>query len=280
MTPAIGLFLVATIIWGSSFLVVRDAVATFPAISFLAWRFVAAFAFMTPFVLRAGSRPSRAALRDGAILGAWLFLGFLGQALGLRTTTASNAAFFHSVYVVLTPIGAWLYLRRRPSARVAGAVALAAVGLVLLTGASPREARAGDLLNFASGVAFTVHIVIGERLAARHPAMTLNAVQFAVVAALSLAGAAAFEGLPLPGASMFPALAYTSIVCTVAALFAWTYAQARLPSHTVALISVLEAPFAALFGVFLGGERMTAPALVGAALLFAACLVVGLRARH
>lgn len=279
MAPAYVLLVLATIVWGASFVVIKRAVADFPPLTFLGWRFTLAALAMLPLVLRRRARPTAAAWRGGAAMGVWLALGYLGQTFGLRVTSVSNSGFLTGLYVVFTPLLAWAAGRGRPSGLVAAAAVAATVGLALLSGASPAAARPGDLMTVGCAAAFSVHFIVGERHAPRHPIAALNFVQFAVAGAACLAAGFAVEGLPLPTAAAWRAIAFTAVACTVFGFGAQTYAQSRLPATTVALAVVLEAPFAALFGRWLEGERLGAGGLAGAALIFAACVAVAASAR-
>ncbi|MEK6607689.1 MAG: DMT family transporter [Myxococcota bacterium] len=267
----------ATLVWGVSFVIIQRTVAAYPTLSFLGLRFAAAALAVAPLMLTRASRPTRAAWRGGASMGACLALGYLGQTFGLRFTTVSNSGFLTGLYVVLTPLLAFIVLGRRPGGRVLLAVLAATAGLALLSGwptASPRDARLGDWLTLGGALGFSVHFLVGERHAPRHPVATLNFVQFAVVAVACLAGGAALEGLPPPPPAVWGAIAFTSMACTVLGFAAQTYAQARLPATVVALVLSLEAPFAALFGYWLAGDRLGSTAWLGAALVLGASVVV------
>lgn len=286
MQLAYALIFVATALWGASFVVIKRAVEDFPVLSFLGWRFALATLVIAPmaFLVRR-HRPSAATWRAGIWMGSWLALSYIGQTLGLRWTSPSNSGFLTGLYVVFTPVMAWfVYLRHVPAARdvppslvwrtpIFWAVIIAMLGLALLSGASPRDARLGDLLTVGCALGFSAHIVIGERYAPRHSIVALNFVQFLTVAVICLTAGVALEGLPAPSASVWGAVVYTACACTVFGFGAQTYAQSKLSSTRVALALALEAPFAAFFGHFWNRDRLGLGGWIGALLVFIACLV-------
>ena len=104
-----------TAVWGSTFVVVKDAVRQMPVTDFLAWRFALAALAMILLRPRAVARLGRPGRRVGIALGLALGAGYLLQTLGLQTTSAAVSGFVTGMFVVLTPLGAALLLREPPS---------------------------------------------------------------------------------------------------------------------------------------------------------------------
>src|SRR5262245_32444985 len=171
----------ATIVWGSSFVVVKNVVRDSPPLAFLFWRFF--FAAVLVLALTAGKGLNRRLLKDGAAAGILLAAGMSLQVVGQTETSASKAAFLTGLSVVLTPFAAYVRTRRLPSLENAAGITLASIGFFLLTfprGGGPLNR--GDLIMAACGVAFAFYIVeIGERTAAHDP-LRLTGVQVAVTA--------------------------------------------------------------------------------------------------
>src|SRR5271169_3611793 len=118
------LLLAITAIWGWTFLIVKDAVASYPVSAFLALRFILAAALLAPFAFRG---PWRSGLRLGLLLGLPLAAGYLFQTFGLKTTSAANAGLLTGLYVILTPI----FNRLLYSVKIARVTVLCAtIGLV------------------------------------------------------------------------------------------------------------------------------------------------------
>lgn len=270
------LLVLATASWGVSFVVIKDAIAETPPVVFLFWRFALAAAVLVVYLGVRRRRPSRGAWAGGAMMGVLLAGGYALQTFGLRWTGVSNSGFLTGLYVVFTPLCAWLLWRQRVSLWTLACAATAAVGLALVAGRPTGDSRAGDLLTVACAVSFALHFLATERHAPRHDVAVLNAVQFLVATAIFGLGAAAL-GPALPSSATAGAIVYTALVCTVFGFGCQTWAQARMPATHAALAVSLEAPFAALSGALLLGERLGPTMLLGGTLMFAA--FVGLATR-
>ena len=114
-----------TAIWGSTFVVVKDAVEKMPVTDFLTWRFAMAALAMLVLRPRSVAALGRNGRRDGVIVGLALGIGYLLQTLGLQHTSAAVSGFITGMFVVLTPLGAAVLLRQPPGRLAWGAVAVA-----------------------------------------------------------------------------------------------------------------------------------------------------------
>src|SRR6476619_5402634 len=144
MAP-LGLLVLVTAVWGITFVQIKDALELYPLFAFLAVRFAIAVAVLAvPAAPRLRSLGTDGALAGGA-LGALLAAGYALQTAGLERTTVSAAGFVTGMYVVLTPVFAFALFRFRPGRSVWVGVALAVVGLAMLSGISAGSVS-GDLL--------------------------------------------------------------------------------------------------------------------------------------
>ena len=282
-----------TFVWGTSFVVVKNAFAGSPPLQFLFWRFLIAAAILAPFALRRARTPG--IFRDGLVLGALLAGGMSLQVLGVPSTTASNAAFLTGLSVVLTPFAAYLRNRRLPSAENAAGVVLAGAGFVLLTfPAGGAHFNRGDALVFACGVVFAFYIVeLGER-SARHDAMWLTLLQLATVAVVAglaslvlrvpalatlAEGAAEHRAVVWEGTFLWSVL-YLGSVGTVGTFFGQTWAQARMSATHAAILFALEPVFAALLAAKVLGDRLGTRGTLGGILVLAGIVVSEMRFRR
>lgn len=226
---------------------------------------------------------SQGALRWGAELGIFMFLGFLFQAVGLQFTTAQKSGFLLYLNVKLVPFFA-LILYGRPISNWTFVSALAAfVGTTLLATADGSTAtitssssswNIGDVWTIAAAAASAMFILRLEQ-ASQAPvsAVDLNASSLIVVTALS--------GLW----TIFVPSHYTSTIPTMASMHPWellylggvttalsnwiqTRAQRFVPAERAALIYSLDPVYGAGFAYLLLGEQLTSPAAVlGASLI-------------
>ncbi len=268
-----------TAIWGSTFVVVKDAVEQMPVTDFLTWRFALAALAMLLLRPRCVSTLGTAGRKVGVVLGLALGAGYLLQTIGLQNTSAAVSGFITGMFVVLTPLGAALLLRQRPPATAWLAVAVATVGLGLLS-LRGFAVGSGELLTLGCAAAFALHIVGLGRWAASFDAFGLAVVQLLTTAVLC-AVVAVPGGLALPpNASVWGALTLTALAATALAFVVQTWAQASLSPTRTAVVMTMEPVFSGIFAVALAGEVLGPRALVGAALVLGAMLLTEVGPRH
>ncbi len=271
---------------------VQDAVAVLPTMAFLGYRFGSAALLVAVVFRRRVAALGRAGWRAGAAMGLFLTAGYVFQTLGLEHTTASNAGFITGMMVVFTPVLGAVFLGERIPGVAWLAAAVSALGLFLLSGAGGTFHLAGDGLVLLCAVAFAAHILVTARgVGVReergagagrastergsHDVGALLVVQLAVCGVVCLVIAAVTGQLEVPhGATVWSALVVTSLVASALGFFVQTYAQREAPPARTALILASEPAFAGLFGWALAGERLSAVALAGAALIVVAIVSV------
>ena len=268
-----------TAMWGSTFFLIRDLLERVPVLDFLALRFTIAAVALAAVAPRAVRRLDRRSLRNGAVLGLLYGVAQILQTTGLAHTPASVSGFITGIYVVATPLFAALLLRSRVPGSTWVAVALATVGLAVLslTGFS---VGVGEAITFASALLYALHIVgLGAWSDARH-ALGMSVVQLAVIAVVCFVGTAR-DGLVLPSTRAdWISVVYMALFAGALAMLAQTWAQAHLAPARAAIIMSMEPVFAALFAVLLGGETATLRMLVGGLLVLAAMLLAELAPRR
>lgn len=261
---------VAAICFGTTFLVVKGAVEHVEPVPFLAVRFVIAALALWPLARRRPATPHE--LRHGVLAGAALLAGYLLQTVGLQYTGSATSAFITYLLVVFVPMLGVVLLRRRPHPVTLAGIAIAVVGLVLLTDPGGGGAGAGfgrgELLTLGCAIAFAAHVVILGETAHRHDPVRLAAIQVAVVG-----GACALPGVWLGGYA-FPAPALGAAVATALAATALAFllqvsGQRTVPPSRAALLLLLEPVFAAILAA-VDGEALTRSQLSGAALILLA----------
>lgn len=262
--------ILAALLFGTTFVVVKDAVEGFPPLAFVGWRFSIGATILLVLAV-----PRTFALwRDGAIAGMWLLAGFGFQTAGLVTTGASNSALITGLYVVITPLLGAVWRRRTPTSWVVIASVLAVIGMALLTVTGGFAIGVGDLLTLLCAVGFAGHIVYLADSAQRHPVVPFTAVQLLVTALGALALSAVFEGLPVPSDREWPALIVTGAGVSAVAFLLQVWAQARIGADRAAIVLTAEPVFGVLAAAVLIGERLTINGWVGAALIMGAIYLV------
>jgi drug/metabolite transporter (DMT)-like permease len=271
--------LAITATWGSTFFLIKDLLDRVPVLDFLAVRFTIAAIGLFLIFPRAVGRLSRGSARSAIVLGLLYGVAQILQTTGLAHTPASVSGFITGMYVVATPVFAALLLRHRIGATTWGAVALAMVGLGVLS-LSGLSIGFGEAITFVSALLYALHIVgLGAWSNARE-AMGMSIVQLVVIAVVCMV-ATAPNGIVLPSTGRdWLSVVYMALIAGAAALAAQTWAQAHLPPTRSALIMSMEPVFAAFFAVLLGGEATTLRMLIGGLLVLTAMLIVEIAPRH
>jgi drug/metabolite transporter (DMT)-like permease len=262
-----------TAIWGVTFVQVQDALALYPLFAFLAVRFAISTAVLAPFAWRELRRLPRSGYAAGIGVGVLLAAAYGLQTAGLELTTVASTGFITGLYVVFTPILA-LVLFGTPVPRVLWVgVALAVVGLLLLNGV-PGGSTLGNLLVLGNAVFQALQITAMERFAPRYDPRALTFLQMATSFVGFTVIALALGELEVPrGATVWGALLVTGIFAGALGYLIATWVQARTTAARAALVFTLEAPFAALAGVFLAEEVLGWAGWVGCAVMMAGILV-------
>jgi len=265
------------IVWGATFIVVKDAVASYPLYSFLTLRFaiaVLAFAVIFP---RAFSRVNARVTGVGILAGLFLCAGYVFQTWGLQGTSASKAAFITGMFVVITPMMQAVLLRLMPKPATILGVVLAVVGLWLLSGASAEGWSAGDTRVLLCAIAYSAHMIVLGSIGKRHDPLALTLVQLLTTALVCGVFALLLERpLAFPADSdVWVALLVTGVLASAVAFAVQTYAQRYIPPARTALILISEPAFGGIFG-WLAGEVLGVRGLAGAALILGGMAVAEL----
>ncbi len=271
-----GALVLAAFLFGVTFVLVQDAIEDVTPTGYVTLRFLIGTAALAPFAVHIVLRPREPLgllAKAGAVAGGLLFVGYLTQTVGLQYTESSTSAFITGLYAIFTPVVEAIVRRRLPSPLVCGGIAVATVGLFLLTGAELSFGR-GELLTLACAVAFAIWIVYQGAYANRLDTIPFMTVQMAVVAALSLPPTAETGLGELTALAIFAA-AFTGIACSSVALSLQLYGQRRISPSRAALLLLLEPVFAGIAG-YAAGERLGAVKLAGAAVILVGIAVAEL----
>jgi drug/metabolite transporter (DMT)-like permease len=271
--------LLITMIWGSTFTVVKQSLSQVSPILFVALRFWIAAAVI--FVCLPGSFRgfSPTVLRHGLVLAFALVSGFVFQTLGLRLTSPSRSAFITSLSVLLVPVLGLLLFHHRPRKQTVLGVAMAVVGLGLLTlDAARMKFRAGDLLTLLCAAAFAFHVLFLGRYVQLGDYRALVVLQVAGGAVLSTALLPVFE---TPYMAWDTRLAFslllTGVLATALAFYVQNWAQQYTTANRAALIFSLEPFFAALTAYLATGETLSRKEWIGGILVLAGVLTSEMR---
>ena len=262
--------------WGLAFVVMKDAIEKQSVNSFLFSRFlvaVIAMVLLKPSVLKTINREI---LKKGFIAGLFLASGYILQTFGLALTGAAIAGFITGLYVFAPPVLAAILLKVRITPFTWSCVALATLGLALLS-LKGWSLGLGEFLVFLCAIAFAAHIIALSKWSNGLDVYAMTIVQLATCALLT--GAISFaQGYEAPvDLSGWLVVLYTAVVCTAVAFVVQTWSQAHMSATKVAVILTMEVVFAALFAVIFGGENISLRALLGGVLVVAAMFMIVLK---
>jgi drug/metabolite transporter (DMT)-like permease len=273
------------LVWGTTFVVVKQAITGISTVYFLAIRFWLASLFLSLIFFvplrRIGLYETARGIAGGAIAGVFLWLGYMLQTFGLKYTTAGKSGFLTGLYIALVPlVGAAVY-RRWPQRSELLGIVLAVIGMVILTlpGFNLRNEHInrGDLLTIGCAAAFAFHLLTLGFMSrrARYEAVALG--QILCAAVLSTVSLLVEPPAATWNRQIVFALLLTSLFATALAFALQTWGQRYTTATRTAVIFALEPVFALVTAVLFGGEALTWPAICGGGVILGGILVVELK---
>ncbi len=277
------LLLMVTFFWGTTFVLVKDALAGIPPLYFNALRMTLASLCLAAVYWRHVRGLNRTGYLRCAAVGIFLALGYEFQTTGLVHTTPSKSAFITGLSVVIVPLIMALAWRKMVRRWTAVGVLMALFGLYLLTVpaggvAAFATVNRGDLLTLLCALSFAIQIVLIGHATRLYSYQQVALLQ--TVAAMALTWAL----VPLGGAvrvswtpTVIFAIVFTAVICTAVAFLVQSWAQQFTPPTHTALIFATEPVFAGITSYFWLGERLGWRAGIGALLILAGVLISELR---
>lgn len=266
-------------IWGLAFVFQKTAMTHIGPATFLAARSIVAAMVLLPLAwhenARLASRPTAGFWLISLFGGCTFFVGGLLQQIGLITATVTNTGFLTGLYVVVTPFLVWLVLRRPPGPVIWAGVALAFIGTWFLGGGTLGGFGYGDWLVMISSFFWATHILVVSQSGRHARPIGFTALQFCVVAILATATALTFEKVEWATlAAAAPEIAYVGLLSSALTFTMLAVAMRYSPPVEATILVSTETLFAAICGVLLLGEHLAWIGWLGAAMMFAATLIV------
>jgi len=273
-----------TILWGSTFVVVKSSLDHSSVFLFLALRFTLAGLLMAAWRPRVFLSIEREEIFAGLRLGFFMFAGYAFQTAGLQYTSASNSGFVTGSSVVLVPLLFGIFWGHRLTSWVYAGALAAGFGLYYLT--IPAEGVAhlnrGDVLTFVAAASYAVHIILVSEYTKQHSASALSTLQVIACAGMAwiMTGiAATIRWQPIrfePSWLLLVGVAVCAVFATALAFSIQLWAQQYTTPGHAAILFTLEPVFAVLTSYIFLGERLAARAIFGAALVLAGILIAEL----
>jgi drug/metabolite transporter (DMT)-like permease len=264
-STGIVLLVVTTLLWGTSFPLLKQLLTDLSPKTILAFRFAIATLLVVPWLRKLNPR----LLRDGVLLGCIYFAECTTALVGLESISASRSAFIVSLNVILVPLLGML-VGQRISRQVLTAAGLAIAGIGIMSWEGGGFGY-GDGLTLLCAIGVAIYILMLEVITPRHPTLPLVAVQLSTMTVLSVAWAAPIlmeqmDAIAFHGSTLL----YLGVVVTATPIWTQAMAQRWVASHETALLYTLEPVFAALFSLWLLGEKLGLRGMLGAGLILIA----------
>lgn len=281
--------LTATLIWGATFTIIKNALHDVSPLVFISLRFTFAALILLPFLFKVLKGITKPVLLGGTLLGILYFLGFSTQTIGLNYTSATKSGFITGTFVIFTPLLQIIIERKFPSFGSVMGIILSVTGLILLSSSGTsvlsvfteigENFNIGDFFTLLCAFFFSLYVVYLHIISKKFDYKPLVFLQIAVTGILGVLAAffLAVFGLETPHleitTNLIFAVGYTSILATIITTIIMTKYQKLILPARAGIIYALEPIFSAIVAFFVLNEKISNFGLIGGALIFSGLLV-------
>lgn len=281
--------LVMTIIWGGTFVIVKESLNDVSSMLFIAIRFGIAGLIILFFLILKKHLIDRKSIIPGLVLGVFLFIGFGFQTVGLQHTSATKSGFITGTLVVMVPIFQMIIEKKTPTRGSIIGTILVFIGILFLSSGGTSITsflselgstfNLGDTLTLICAVFFAMQVVYMDIYSPKNDFWMLFIIQLIVVSLLGLITSVIFHvtdfekiHLSLTD-NLWTGILYTSLLATCINFGLQTKYQKVVTPTKAGIIYSFEPIFAALFAFFLLNEKISNFGLVGSALIFSGLII-------
>ncbi|MBQ9715158.1 MAG: DMT family transporter [Clostridia bacterium] len=265
--------LTATLIWGSTFVILKNALDSVPTYFILSFRFLTATLLLSAIFYKKWRLVNKTYLWQGGLIGVCLALAYIFQTVGLANTTPGKNAFLTATYCVLVPFMMWMIYGKKPDKFnvIAAFTCIVGIGLVSLDGQFVIEF--GDWMTLICGIFFGLQIVFISAFNKDKDAILLTIIQFLTAGIITGILSLCFETMPqsIPAGAWIEVV-YLTLFGTTVAMLLQNLSQKHMSPSAAAIILTLEAVFGIVFSVVFYGEVLTLKLVAGFAVIFFAVL--------
>ena len=275
--PQLGILL-ATIIWGFSFVVVKDTLNLIPPVYMTALRFSLAAIVLAIVFHKKLKMINRKYLFSGVVLGFLLSASTAIQTVALQTTDAGVCAFLTTAYVVWSPFMAWAFFKKRPNKQCLLAVVFAVFGIGLLSLNGGFKIGYGETLTLICGVGYGLHIVFSDKFTETQDPILISVLQMVFAGVFGWIMAPIYDGsMNLSGvigdSQFWIAILYIGILSTACGFLLQIIAQKYLSVTTTSILLTMESVFGTIFSVIFLQEVLGPKKVLGFVLMFLAVII-------
>lgn len=269
-----GAILMATIIWGSSFFILKNSLDVLPTFFVLAFRFLLSAFLIGAVCIKYIVKIDKQTIVRGIILGLVLSCGYIIQTMGLRTTTPAKNAFLTAAYCIMVPFFGWLMFKKKPTFFniLAAIICMVGIGLISIQGSF--NIAKGDLLTLISAVFYALQILLNALFIKKSDFRQLLFVGLLTVGLICLTISLSIEPMPQKITfSQWIPIIYLGVFGSCIAQVLQIFGQKYTPANNASVILSLEAVFGALFSIAFYHERPSIQMICGFIVMFFAIII-------
>ena len=287
-----GALLLNTLIWGATFVLIKNALKDISPLLFVAIRFILAGLILLPFVKIIFKNADKKTITGGLLLGLLYFLGFSSQTIGLNYTSATKSGFITGTFVIFTPIFQFIIEKKVPKFINLLGISIVILGLIFLSSRGDSffdifteigtNFNIGDFFTLLCAAFFALYLVYLDVISKNHDYMPLVFMQIAVTGLCGIIFALILSGIGLSSfkftltGNILIGILYTSLLATILTTILQTKYQKVVTPTKASIIFSFEPIFAALFAFFVLSEKISNFGILGCAIIFIGLLTTEL----
>lgn len=263
------------LIWGSTFIIVKEIIEKVDPRLFISYRFLIASIIISPFLFIKKDKTNKSSVLAGIVMGATLFIIFYFQTFALKYITASVTGFLTGTYTLFVPILSYLILSKKPYPTSIVAVVISTIGLYFISFQGSLKFGIGEFFALINAFGIAVHIILTDHYSNRYDATVLTSIQIIFVTILSII-LTYISGIKMKiqfEKDIIFAIFLTGFLATVVAFFIQTAMQKYTTPVKAGILFTLEPVSSAFFGYLIGKEILTFNQCIGASMIIFAMLV-------
>lgn len=266
--------IVTTLIWGTSFVILKSTLNDITPLWVLVFRFSGAAVLMLLLSLTKIKRLDFGYIKSGAAMGCFLAAAYTVQTYGLYYTTPGKNAFLTATYCILVPFLYWIFYGSKPDKYNISAALICFVGMGFVCVKKDLSVNIGDILTVCCGLFYGMHIIVTAKGVEGRDPLLLTMLQFFFAAVVCLILAINIEPIPesVP-TKVWLDIAYLCVMCTGVCFLLQTVGQKYTPPSAAAVIMTLESVFGTALSIALGQEILTFGIVLGFCLIFTAIII-------
>ncbi len=289
------ILLSVTLIWGATFVIIKNALKDVSPMVFISIRFSFAGLLLLPFIFKIFRNVDKKVLASGLFLGVMYFLGFSTQTIGLRYTSATKSAFITGTFILFTPVFQFLFEKKKPSLINILGVIFVLAGLIFLSSKGNSffdvfheigsNFNVGDFFTLLCAIFFAMYLVYLDIVSKKYPFMQLVFLQISVTGVLGVLTALTLSVTHIEtsyfslNSNIVFAILYTSILATILNSILQTKYQKTVTPTKAGIIFSFEPIFSAIFAFSIIGEKISSFGFLGCILIFTGLIVTEIFAK-